>query len=64
MQRQSIHFRFSGSFTTSTVAVRLGRKAIGIDLNEEYFEIGIRRGRIVFYNKTGRKQSLLPRLFY
>ncbi len=34
---------FSGSFTTSAVAVRLGRNAIGIDLNEEYFKIGIRR---------------------
>lgn len=34
---------FSGSFTTSTVAVRLGRVAVGIDMNEEYFEIGIRR---------------------
>ena len=34
---------FSGSFTTSAVAVRLGRRAIGIDLNDEYFEIGIRR---------------------
>lgn len=34
---------FSGSFTTSAVAVRLGRNAIGIDLNDEYFEMGIRR---------------------
>lgn len=34
---------FSGSFTTSTVAVRLDRIAIGIDLNREYFEIGLRR---------------------
>lgn len=34
---------FSGSFTTSAVAVRLGRNAIGIDMNEEFFEIGIRR---------------------
>lgn len=34
---------FSGSFTTSAVAVRLGRNAIGIDINKEYFEIGIRR---------------------
>jgi len=34
---------FSGSFTTSAVAVRLGRVAVGIDLNEEYFEIGLRR---------------------
>lgn len=34
---------FSGSFTTSTVAVRLGRVGVGIDMNEEYFEIGLRR---------------------
>lgn len=34
---------FSGSYTTSAVATRLGRNAIGIDINEEYFEIGIRR---------------------
>lgn len=34
---------FSGSFTTSAVAVRLGRIGIGIDMNNEYFEIGIRR---------------------
>ncbi|MCI8623598.1 MAG: adenine-specific DNA-methyltransferase [Provencibacterium sp.] len=34
---------FSGSFTTSAVAVRLGRIGIGIDMNEEYFEIGLRR---------------------
>ena len=31
---------FSGSFTTSAVAVRLGRNAVGIDLNREYFEMG------------------------
>ena len=34
---------FSGSFTTSTVAVKLGRYAIGIELNEEYFKLGLRR---------------------
>lgn len=34
---------FSGSFTTSAVAVRLGRVAVGIDLNEEYYEMGLRR---------------------
>lgn len=34
---------FSGSFTTSAVAARLGRIAVGIDMNEEYFEIGLRR---------------------
>lgn len=34
---------FSGSFTTSAMAVRLGRVSIGIDLNEEYYEMGLRR---------------------
>lgn len=34
---------FSGSFTTSSVAARLNRKSIGIELNEEFFEIGLRR---------------------
>ncbi len=34
---------FAGSFTTSAVAVNLNRRAIGIDINEEYFKIGLRR---------------------
>lgn len=34
---------FAGSYTTSAVAVRLDRIGIGIDLNEEYFQIGLRR---------------------
>lgn len=34
---------FSGSFTTSAVAVRLGRIGVGIDMNEEYYEMGLRR---------------------
>lgn len=34
---------FAGSFTTSAVAVNLNRRAIGIDINEEYFRIGLRR---------------------
>ncbi|HFC8521930.1 TPA: adenine-specific DNA-methyltransferase [Neisseria subflava] len=37
---------FSGSFTTSSVAVRLKRKAIGIEINPDYFKIGIRRTHI------------------
>lgn len=42
---------FSGSFTTSAVAVSLNRKAIGIDLNGEYFEVGLRRTGITdIYN--------------
>ena len=34
---------FAGSFTASAVAVRLNRRTIGIDINEEYFKIGLRR---------------------
>ena len=34
---------FSGTFTTCAVAQRLGRKAIGIELQTEYFKIGLRR---------------------
>lgn len=37
---------FAGSFTTSAVAVHLGRFAVGIDINEEFFKIGIRRTKI------------------
>lgn len=37
---------FSGSFTTSAVAVRLGRKTVGIDINPDYFKIGLRRSGI------------------
>jgi site-specific DNA-methyltransferase (adenine-specific) len=34
---------FSGSFTTSFVAKQLGRKSIGIELQEDYVKIGLRR---------------------
>ncbi|MEB2804965.1 adenine-specific DNA-methyltransferase [Campylobacter upsaliensis] len=34
---------FAGSFTTCKVALDLGRKTIGIDNNEEFFKIGLRR---------------------
>ena len=34
---------FAGSFSTGAVAKRLGRKFIGIDINPEYIEIGLRR---------------------
>lgn len=34
---------FGGSFSTSAVASRLDRKSISIDMNPEYFEIGLRR---------------------
>jgi site-specific DNA-methyltransferase (adenine-specific) len=34
---------FSGTFTTSMVAQKLGRKSIGIEVEEEYVKIGLRR---------------------
>lgn len=34
---------FGGTFSTCAVAHGLGRKTIGIDINKEYFKIGIRR---------------------
>ncbi len=34
---------FSGTFTTSYVASSLGRRSIGIELQEDYFKIGLRR---------------------
>lgn len=46
---------FSGSFTTSAVAVRLGRVGIGIDMNEEYYEMGLRRTGITV---TRNRKSL------
>ncbi len=51
---------FSGSFTTSSVAVKLGRIAVGIEMNQEYFEIGLRRtGIATEYNgKTLVKEKI------
>jgi len=34
---------FSGTFTTSFVAKQLGRKSIGIEIEEAYVKIGLRR---------------------
>ena len=42
---------FSGSFTTSSVAKELGRKSIGIDINEEYYKIGLRRTGVSYEYK-------------
>lgn len=37
---------FSGSFSTSATAQKLGRRSIGIEINEEYVKIGLRRLKI------------------
>jgi len=34
---------FAGTFTTCSVAARLGRRTVGIDASEEYIKIGLRR---------------------
>ena len=34
---------FSGTFTTCAVAKRLGRKSVGIEIEKEYYKIGLRR---------------------
>ena len=34
---------FAGTFTTSAVGIRLGRKTIGIDWEKDYIKIGLRR---------------------
>ena len=38
---------FSGTFTTSFVAKKLNRKSIGIEIQEEYVKIGLRRLQIM-----------------
>ena len=48
---------FSGTFTTSAVAQRLGRASIGIELQEEFFKIGVRRLGIA----DGYKDELLQK---
>ena len=56
---------FSGTFTTSAVAVRLGRKAIGIEINPEFYKIGLRRtgicnkynGELLFRDKSRKTKN-------
>lgn len=51
---------FSGSFTTSAVAVKLNRVAIGVDCNEEYFKIGLRRTGITdcYHGESLQKEKV------
>ncbi len=53
---------FSGSFTTSCVAVKNNRNAIGIDLNKDYYKIGLRRTNITNeYNGEFLKKEKLKK---
>ena len=61
---------FAGTFTTCAVAQSLGRKTIGIEMQSDYFKIGLRRLRVASHfngellqplNKTFvRKNGLIP----
>ncbi|MFN7686356.1 MAG: adenine-specific DNA-methyltransferase [Sphingobacteriales bacterium] len=53
---------FSGTFTTSFVASQLGRKSIGIERQEDYVKIGLRRLQLVSEFK-GAKLQKEPRSF-
>ncbi len=53
---------FSGTFTTSFAAQQLGRRSIGIEIEEEYIKIGLRRLQIMDSYK-GEELRRSPRTF-
>lgn len=53
---------FSGTFTTSFVAKKLNRRSIGIEINEEYVKIGLRRLEIL-EKYHGQELQREPRSF-
>jgi len=53
---------FSGTFTTSTVAQKWGRRSIGIEIEEEYVKIGLRRLEILTQYK-GEELLREPRTY-
>lgn len=53
---------FSGTFTTSYVAKSLGRKSIGIEIEEEYVKIGLRRLQIL-KELNGEKLQRPPKIY-
>lgn len=54
---------FSGTFTTSSVANKLGRKSIGIELEEEYVKTGLRRLSILNEYKNEKLKPLNKNTF-
>lgn len=48
---------FSGTFTTCFVAQQLGRKSIGIELQEDYIKIGLRRLQLLTEYKGEKLQK-------
>jgi len=53
---------FSGTFTTAYVAKKLGRRSIGIEIDEEYVKIGLRRAQILS-SYQGKELKREPRSF-
>lgn len=53
---------FSGTFTTSVVARKWGRQSIGIEVEEEYIKIGLRRLEIMTHYQ-GQELRREPRTF-
>lgn len=53
---------FSGTFTTSFVAKKLGRRSIGVEIEEEYVKIGLRRLQIMT-SYQGEELRRNPRTF-
>lgn len=49
---------FSGTFTTSAVAMKLNRKSISIELDEDYFNTGIKRLNKIQTQIKGSKSQL------
>ena len=47
---------FTGSSTTGIMALKLGRKFIGIDLEKEYLELSVKRFEEEFINKETQWQ--------
>ncbi len=53
---------FSGTFTTSYVVQKLGRRSIGIEIEEEYVKIGLRRLQILTHYQ-GQELQREPRTY-
>ena len=53
---------FSGTFTTSFVAKKWGRQSIGIEAEEDYIKIGLRRLEILTHYE-GEELKREPRIY-
>src|SRR5699024_5569986 len=49
---------FAGSFTTGAVAKRLGRRSVSIDIEPEFYKIGLRRLGITKFYKGEKLEKI------